>query len=328
MIKTQGSIWQSALQLMTTLHLPKMHPLNRYFLCLVFIPFFCCVPVFGLNLLGVWEQETAIETNIIESLSSSVVVLDNETTSGRQTGILAKVGGESVILTNYHILNKVDDTVFVYITGKSGRLYKFGTKLIRGDKSLDLALYSVNVSTLASSLESLKQDGFQVGDKTNNILCPVTNTALKMKNCGLFEYIRRGSDIMFLGFPIGQGTKSGSLQRTVKLSSGEEVVLPPLITLYEKEPIARFGKIASKSDGNSFLIDAMVSHGSSGSPVFVRHREGDTLSYLFIGLIRGFRADNVAFHSEDGQVISIPHNSGLGEVISLEAILRFVKDLD
>lgn len=132
-----------------------------------------------------------------------------------------------------------------------------------------------------------------------------------------------------MGFPLNQGLVTKKIPRVLKTPNGhKEILLPPIVRLIQKTPVAGYGRIASESVGGFFLIDAMVNQGNSGSPVFVRkgvrEKTGPRCDYDFIGIIKGYKSDNIVFRSEDGHTMAVPHNSGLVIVISIEAIRKFI----
>lgn len=115
-----------------------------------------------------------------------------------------------------------------------------------------------------------------------------------------------------------------------------KVPLTNSVTVFQEEwiaksPIVRFGRIASSLRSNEFLIDAMVNHGNSGSPVFVVVREprvaGVSVGLRFAGLVKGFLSDNISYKSDLGHTISLPHNSGLGVVATPASVLNVIRQI-
>ncbi len=149
-------------------------------------------------------------------------------------------------------------------------------------------------------------------EKSLEAKIPDTNAVLSERLFGSAEQIKPGYEIVFLGFPLTEGIKRSEDKKR-----------------FRKKPIFRSGKVASKSYEGKFLIDAMINQGNSGSPVFIREgyikESGEIVSqYDFVGIIRGFKSDSINFDSSNNLRISIPHNAGLGEVISIETIKGFL----
>jgi len=142
-----------------------------------------------------------------------------------------------------------------------------------------------------------------------------------------------GRSVVFLGFPLNIGITYREKEKGKYVLYEDKIVKP----ISFKEPIfsnviAKYLKISSNLlDNGSILIDAMVSHGNSGSPVFVRSGSTDgnkSISrYDWIGIVKSFRSDNIKYYSDNREEISIPHNTGIGEVISIDTIRLFLNDV-
>jgi S1-C subfamily serine protease len=280
-----------------------------------------------------WAREDQLNEWFVEGLSKSVVLLENKTAGVFGTGVLLSgVSGDNdvrvFVLANNHLIKSQGDELYVYISDQMKAPEPFHGTLLRSSTTLDLAIFALNVNNRKT--EDLIAMGFAVNASSTAIVIPPTNVGLVSGNFADPKIINRGRTVLFLGFPLMAGTRSEQIIRQIKFQNAA-YSSPPEIRLVEKEPIARFGHIASGSDGSIFLIDAMVNHGNSGSPVFLRSGEATasvvTSKYLFAGIIRRFKDDDIVYKSEDGQVISIPHNSGLAEVISVEAIRNFIRGL-
>lgn len=126
--------------------------------------------------------------------------------------------------------------------------------------------------------------------------------------CAGDREITRGIRIVFLGFPLYYGMTFNSVtHRTLEY------------------PVFRTGTIASEIDHQEFLIDAMVSNGNSGSPVFIHIVEGKGhLSYRLVGIIKQYQHDTILFKDGAGAWNRVPHNTGLGVVIPAEEVKRFL----
>ncbi len=94
--------------------------------------------------------------------------------------------------------------------------------------------------------------------------------------------IENGDDVCYLGYPFGLGAKQGS------------------------NPVFRKGMVAHKEKaGKYFYIDAVVTNGNSGGPVFKLEDDGEA---KLVGIISGFPYAPLkggAFHSGLGQVFSV-----------------------
>ncbi len=95
--------------------------------------------------------------------------------------------------------------------------------------------------------------------------------------------IENGDDVCYLGYPFGFGAKQGS------------------------NPVFRKGMVAHKEKaGKYFYIDAVVTNGNSGGPVFKIEKDGGEAK--LVGIISGFPYAPLkggAFHSGLGQVFSV-----------------------
>lgn len=276
-----------------------------------------------------WFRDGELETWFIERLNPCVVFIINKSNQKSITGILLKHRGSLSVLTNYHFMNKNMDEIEVYLTRKKGKLDSFKCKLIKHDPKSDLALFKILFK--GETLEKLVSGGFLDID-TFKINILEQNKIIGKDTFGDSLNIKRGKNILFLGFPLQIGITYVELKRKIELKKGGHLNVQTVEPIF-KNAIARYGKIASKINENgTFLIDAMVSHGNSGSPVFVRsgcvkNHEKVYMEYKLIGILKAFIQDEIQFRSDSGQLISIPHNTGLGEVISIVAIKKFIKDL-
>jgi len=125
-----------------------------------------------------------------------------------------------------------------------------------------------------------------------------------------FANIREGDDVFFLGFPLG-------------------ITTPERIT-----PIVRGGMIALRKNDDTFLIDANVFPGNSGSPVFFKPSpfeltpKGLTLGKIrppkLIGVISSYISylDVAISRQTHRPRISFEENSGLADVLSV----RFIRE--
>ncbi len=87
------------------------------------------------------------------------------------------------------------------------------------------------------------------------------------------------------------------------------------------KPISRIGIIAQgpNNNTNTFLLDCIVSHGNSGSPVF------NEQTMLLIGMISSFKPDNINLYDENGTLrTSLPANSGIAVCITAEMIKKII----
>jgi S1-C subfamily serine protease len=297
-----------------------------------------CQPIFTDNF---WDRDGAITEDLIEKVERSVIVVDNATANRRLTGVLLFSGSEKYAITNSHLLNADSDEVIIYLTTKDGVQEKFQGNLVVKDTTTDVAI--LDISLAGKTTEELKSLGFDLiydrpslDIKTAHLYrLPDGDKFVVEENFADQSILRRGREVIFLGFPLNEGAKERKVPVIGKTNSGQTVQVAEMSELVQKSPIARFGRIASKMENGQFLIDAMVSHGSSGSPVFVRTsftskedgRDKIDLQYKFAGIISRFRSDNISFQSEEGDVMNIPHNSGLGLVVSVTHIAEMLQSL-
>lgn len=130
-----------------------------------------------------------------------------------------------------------------------------------------------------------------------------------------FSNIPLGDDIFFLGYPLGLG-----VQNVPKLS-----------------PLVRIGVIALKNSDKTFLLDANVYPGSSGSPVFYKPvlaqvkdgatNIGVTRPLKFLGLVNSnISSLEEAISKMTGRTRTIfEDNAGLGTVQSASLIIEILE---
>ena len=105
--------------------------------------------------------------------------------------------------------------------------------------------------------------------------------------------IMEGMNVFYTGYPLGLG--------------GME---------YTSYPLTRKGIISqAMPDNKYFIIDALSSHGNSGSPVLGATKDG----WKIIGILQGAYND----YDTEGK----PHNSGLSVVISGSVIIDYINSL-
>jgi S1-C subfamily serine protease len=108
-----------------------------------------------------------------------------------------------------------------------------------------------------------------------------------------------GRGALVIGYPLGLGTEGD-----------------------KNHPIVRLGMVAQQTEGSRFLMDAVASHGNSGSPVFSLRPNGTTL----LGMITSQAADAITLLDERGQLAAkLPYNSGLASAIKASVILDAIK---
>ena len=128
-----------------------------------------------------------------------------------------------------------------------------------------------------------------------------------------FANIREGDDVFLLGFPLSLG-----------------VMAPPGV-----RPIVRTGTVSLKKNDETYLIDANVFPGNSGSPVFFKPcpiqftpqglQMGPMRPPKLIGVVTSYVPyRDVAISQQTGRArIEFEENSGLGSVLSM----GFVREL-
>jgi S1-C subfamily serine protease len=93
----------------------------------------------------------------------------------------------------------------------------------------------------------------------------------------------------------------------------------------KNHPIIRFGIIAQSTEENTFLIDGMVSHGNSGSPVIILTPTKQPL----VGMITSFENDQISLFGENQQLTAnLPYNSGLAGAVKASVILSDLLEAD
>jgi hypothetical protein len=106
-------------------------------------------------------------------------------------------------------------------------------------------------------------------------------------------HLAEGKGLLIAGYPLGMGNEGN-----------------------QNRPILRFGMVAQRLNGNTFLIDGMANHGNSGSPVFMV----GPMDKL-VGMVTSFHQDLIPLFDEKGKVRAmLPHNSGLSRAVSISSI--------
>jgi S1-C subfamily serine protease len=177
----------------------------------------------------------------------------------------------------------------VYLNTAGGSASAFACRLVKGDRMRDLAAFRIGAAAL-----------------------PPGNDCLPRARFAGPGAVHRGRRILFLGFPLNYGMQADPEGGGLR-----------------KLPIARTGIIASEPGVDEFLIDAMVSNGNSGSPVFVRAGKGRRAApgYRLAGIMKEFQHDTIPLRRDDGSARKIPHNTGLAAVIPADAIAAFLENL-
>jgi hypothetical protein len=174
------------------------------------------------------------------------------------------------------------ERLLIGVNGAEGKVL-FRATTIRFDSAWDLALLWPTVSR-------------DTGVSGNT----VSQGPLALSGFAGDSDVREGIGLTILGFPLGLGAGRAS-----------------------NYPITRIGVIAQVIPGEpTFLINGVVSHGNSGSPVFASY------SGNFLGLIQSFPADYIEFFDENrSMVASLPYNSGLTTCISAATVRKFMLGL-
>ena len=151
------------------------------------------------------------------------------------------------------------------------------------------------------------------GDVAATIMPSDATYDIKRFTVALFESfsnVREGDDVFFLGFPLSLG-----VSQTAKIT-----------------PIVRAGMVALKNEDRSFLIDANVFPGNSGSPVFFRPcpfefvpeglRAGRIRPPKLIGLLTSvITYTDEAVSRQTGKTrVTFEENSGLASALSIELV--------
>jgi S1-C subfamily serine protease len=258
-----------------------------------------------------WLDEDATEAALADTLSASVVYLENDSNEKYITGTLV-YSSSTLVLTNYHFLSSSTDVVHVSLNTAANTIEKFRCVFVKGDRKHDLAAFRIILDE--KQLSELVAGGF-VSRDTHRLTLPYTNRYLTRSSFARPSSVRRGCTIVFLGFPLNYGI-------TVEKATRKLI----------KKPVFRSGKIASEVFNDEFLIDAMVSNGNSGSPVFIRsvtsRRGASHPCYKLIGIMKEFQHDTVTVDLEADGRVNIPHNAGLGIVIPVDIIETFIRDID
>lgn len=291
--------------------------------------FFLLFPLRGLSVtneeLGAILAKSDMDVKFSKDASKYVVLLKNITNGNFNSGLLIFHPDYGVAIANYHLLASTSDTVVAYLEGPSNEMVEFPVRYSAGDPANDIAAFVLNHSENEQQRKTLINKGFKFHDD-GGLIIPSSNFFMDVGQFADESQLRRGQEIFFLGFPLQQGIVKQV--HKVPLTNSVSILQEEWIA---KSPIVRFGRIASSHRYNEFLIDAMVSHGNSGSPVFVVVREprvdGVSVELRFAGLVKGFLSDNISYKSDLGQTISLPHNSGLGVVATAASVLNVIRQV-
>jgi V8-like Glu-specific endopeptidase len=207
-----------------------------------------------------------------------------------------------LLVTNYHVLKDVVRGIFEFVGRKNDLPSKnkirveFDSSVINRNKNETLDLIAIPIASIINELE---QNGKQIFFRS------ITPEILPSQN--QIENLAAIEEITFIGYPSG------------------------IYDSYNVSPIVRRGITATPVWNNfkgdpSFLIDAGVYPGSSGSPVFLFNQgsystnDGITIGsrLLFLGVI------SESFVRSSSQESFL----GLGKVINSKATLDYLKQFD
>ena len=265
-------------------------------------------------------RDTQVQEKLSEVSRMVVLILPSNSSKEIGTGTAAtfKDLGQ-FILTNAHVMKSSTQCAVMVLTpaGKPGFIWGV---LIASDSAKDIAILKINRDE-GKVMATLKMRGLsgptQAFEQLNAVYEPgeEKQAMLSRKNAGFGkdliaseELITPGSQVYFLGFPLGIGA-----------------------SIEMKEPVVRSGLIATRPHSGFFYLDAMVNHGNSGSPVvlFNATADGNVERYglFLIGIVSGFESDYVDYKADTGDSIRFPHNSGLAKVVSIQAFLDLAKSV-
>ncbi len=243
------------------------------------------------------------EINIPEVLKRCVLAIGtkdynyNESTGEGSTKIVFRGTGfliwddRYILVTARHVVFDNDGEVFP-------NLCFWGNK-INGEPFLR------SVSEIQEKYEKIKWIAAPYPDSDVDIAASVVELNISEGNLGVvtrngfakMKDIDIGNDIYYLGYPADVGTKHDS-----------EPVL-------KSNPVLRGGMVAHKEQ-DYFYIDAVVTPGNSGGPVFKFDKEADSVN--LIGIVSDFKP----FVKE-----GMPFHSGLGIVFSADSIRELLDSI-
>jgi len=236
-----------------------------------------------------WLPEDFLKTIVLFRIPNSVGDM-----VPHGTGVLLNVENVFVLVTCKHIV--IDSTTNKKILGLEAVVNKVdGTRSIK------------NIDSIHSKF-SLKWF-FHRDPKVDLAVSPIAIEEgiddIKLfpkKDIQKSENIFTGDDVFFLGFPLGLG-----VDNVDKIS-----------------PLVRGGIVSQKNRNSTYLIDANVYPGSSGSPVFFKptfaKMEGGTINIG--GATRGIKLIGIV-----SQSINVGNNnSGLGVVQSSDLLMDIINN--
>lgn len=221
--------------------------------------------------------------------------------SSHGTGVLINYKQHFFIATCKHIVLKPDGSSFVGLQAtlnkSDGTVSRKNIDAIQKQFNVTWAFHENPVVDLALTTIAIEQKTEDIKFVGEDLLEDFTNIPL-------------GDDVFFLGYPLGLG-----VQNVPKLS-----------------PLVRTGIVALKNSDSTFLLDANIYPGSSGSPVFYKptlaQQVGTTMNIgqarptKFLGIVsNNINVVEEAISRKTGQVrATFMENAGLGTVQSVSLL--------
>ncbi len=188
-------------------------------------------------------------------------------------------------VTNYHVVDLVDSNELLLVGANygQGKIYVVA-KVFRKNKAKDIAILNLTDKYFARA--DIDVSNFKLNQKW-------VQPSLFAKP----DEIQEGDGILMIGYPLGLGIDTGA-----------------------NKPLVRVGAVAqSVSSEGFFLMDAIASHGNSGSPVF------STSTNKLLGMIVAFPPEQLDLFDDNHKLVArLPYNSGLAICISAGEILSML----
>lgn len=225
--------------------------------------------------------------------------------------------GATIIGTGF-LVNSKDNTMTFVITNAHVVAGYFGNKM---SQNVDEPSYYLGKQVLG---RMSTDNGWEIGhlvisyfdSKIDIAVCTILRRRSDEANWpyknGIGDYslfcssneINEGKPIVVIGYP---------------LNLGAEYLNFPVIT---SGIVAQSGNTAS----DTFLIDATINPGNSGSPVF--STDQSKTGFVYVGTANAYKTNSIRSYDENGQLVAVfPYNSGLATVIRAQKIRDIIDSL-
>jgi S1-C subfamily serine protease len=217
------------------------------------------------------------------SIEKSNIDIKSPTLIG--SGFLVQKNENSYAVTNYHVIDNIknDQIILIGLNIEMKKHYALVKQKYLDEKN-DIAV--LKLGRLVS---------------TQDII--IDSTLAQPATIGL-NFFEESSDIIegrgaiIIGYPLGIGSEFTG-----------------------NKPVSRIGIVAQgpNNETNTFLLDGIVSHGNSGSPVF------NEQTMHLMGMVTSFRSESINLYDNSSILrASLPYNSGIAICVTAEMINKII----